>query len=792
MKINKYILLVLFIIGMSSCSDNFLKEKMVSTITQDYFDSEQGLDQLIVSTYNAERLRYGFLEGGHMFEVGHDCGLVADENGLNEFSTSDWTSSGPWNSIAGYVNTFMGTQSKQQSGYIINSYPVIDCCNKAIGIIRGGTAVGKYASDADYAARRLSEALFNRDYVLYSLNTILGDIYVPTTSLTSLPSNFNYKRESSEQLWSMMISDLRYAFEHLPENYSDSEYGRITKYAAAHFLARLYLERAQAANYGTTEYGRNSDGSIDNSNSKSYLGMLYKGKVSTDLDSCIYYASQVINSGKYQLESNYSSLFKCGIGDWSDEGNKEIILPALYGNGTDNYRYGQRTLSFIGSKYVNTGWGLPDYTWQNDTKLSIAYENNDWAFDVFTDKINDSRYQGSFKLEYTTAIHGGSSSSPAVDGDYYAYNSSNNQTYKWTSDQANYFNANILPTYKRASWGDRKAVTGEHKMGTGDLAFAFIENTKTTAINVDEANAQPFVCFARWMKKGSKYYYRPVLEPSGETYSFVGTSGTSTNYYGLEQLSISSSGNSNITIGEPGSSKYFDPNRSSLNSEYGTRDIPVFRFAETYLIRAEAYGRKGDYDLAINDINKLRYRAAFKSGQNRDEVIARLYPGHENLSKSEQEYPYTVVNDAYSKIKVDASYWDGTSEESKLEKYPPTANTNAKRFIEFIYNEYAREFNQEFIYYEVLHHSGLQAERIQWHDQLGSNPNNNTYASGSWDTSDNTIGTTGQNGQPKGYFQNYMTLKPFPQSFLDLLTDDNGKTLSSDAEKAYQNYGYNQ
>ena len=42
-----------------------------------------------------------------------------------------------------------------------------------------------------------------------------------------------------------LISDLRYAVEHLPESYGDSEYGRATKYAAAHLLAKMYLNRAQ-------------------------------------------------------------------------------------------------------------------------------------------------------------------------------------------------------------------------------------------------------------------------------------------------------------------------------------------------------------------------------------------------------------------------------------------------------------------------------------------------------------------------------------------------------------------
>ena len=61
---------------------------------------------------------------------------------------------------------------------------------------------------------------------------------------------------------------------------------------------------------------------------------------------------------------------------------------------------------------------------------------------------------------------------------------------------------------------------------------------------------------------------------------------------------------------------------------------------------------------------------------------------------------------------------------------------------------------------------------------------------GTWETSDNLLGTDGQNGQPKGGFQNYMTLKPFPQSFLDMLTDDNNVLLDNAGKKAYQNYGY--
>ena len=57
-------------------------------------------------------------------------------------------------------------------------------------------------------------------------------------------------------------------------------------------------------------------------------------------------------------------------------------------------------------------------------------------------------------------------------------------------------------------------------MGTGDLAFAYVENTKETAIDIKEALAQPFVLIARWIKDGSKYYYRVPYQASGKSYTY--------------------------------------------------------------------------------------------------------------------------------------------------------------------------------------------------------------------------------------------------------------------------------
>lgn len=772
-NIKKYICVGMAALSLIGCSDDFLKEEMVSSITQDYFKTEQGVDQLIVGTYNSERIKWGYREGIYMFETGHDCARVSGDNELNKFSSSVWSSTGTIGTVA---NEFMGLQSKQQEGFLINSYPIIDNCNKAVTAIRSGAATGDYASNKTYAAQRLSEALFNRAYAYYNLNTVFGDVYFSTTSSTTLPSNYNYVRTPSAVMFKELISDLRYAVENLPESYATAEFGRATKYAAAQLLAKIYLNRAQGEEYGTTEYGRKTDGSIDNSNEKSYLGMLYKGKGTADLDSCIYYSTMVIN--KHPLANNYGDLFNHSLGDFSNENNNENVLNAIYSESGDDYRYGVRALCVFVGNYVNAKFGIPDYCWEYGTKPNFFFHNSDFGFDVFTDKVNDSRYQKSFRLEYKTALNpSGVLLTPSANADYYDYKNKSNVTYVWTADQAAYFNTNILPTYKRESWGGRQAVAGEHKMGAGDLAFAILENTKETAISVEEANAQPFLLYARWMKDGNKYYYRPEVVAANTTYTFKGAS----NYYGLERSS---------NTGVPCSVKYDDPNRSGKNSAYGGRDIPIMRSAEMYLVRAEAYGRKQLFEKAIDDINALRRRAAFKSGESRNEVIARLYSGHENLTSTEQQWPYKSAADCYEKIKVDASYWNGSSTKSIAENYAPYANTDLKRFIEFIYNEYAREFNQEEIYYEGIHHAGIQAARIQWHNQMGANLSNSTYKAGSWDTADNINGTDGQTGIAKGGFQNYMTLKPFPQSFINMLTDKNANLLDAAGQKAYQNYGY--
>ena len=780
MKLKKYMTLFTAALSLGACSDDFLKEEMVATITQDYFNTEKGMSELITATYDAFRQSKQYTQGPSTYFIGVDNMTPAGA------TTSNYSAS-IWNSTGAPANNMDGLCAEYTSGQMLGFYPTINNCNRVIQTIEEGKAMGKYAAGTE-SNRAKAEAMFNRAYCIYTLNTFLGDVYFPRTYTSAMPGSFSFARESSESIYKQIISDLRYGFKNLPtaSEMTAGEFGRATKGAAAHFLAKLYLYREMGKKYGTGEYGRKADGTIDNTNPQSYLGMLYKGTGTADLDSCIYFCNYEINQdGHYELAKDYGQIFKHKAGDFSDETNPEIVFSCVYGYPATsgvNGRYGNRLQYFLSPAYMVALWGIPetccDYPYRGRAHIAST---NDFGFDIYTDKTIDSRFQKSFWIEMETARRGtGGTSAYAANLPYYAYNDPKNATYVWTNSQATYFNDNILPTYDRASWGNRRAVAGEHRMGSGDLAYAYLENTKATAIDKDEAESQPYFLFARWIKKDGKYYYRATRNQRNGNEAYLDI----TAHGGLNSMSKEP---------QPATRKYDDPDRPGADNYYSGRDIPIFRIAEAYLMRANAYGLKGDYPNAILDINQVRERAAYHPGESRAEIIARLYPGKENLLSSESKYPYTVAQDYASAMKISTTSWDGTSTASTVEMYPGQnilggALNEADRFQNFMLNEIAREFNMEMVYYDWLHHSGWQYMRMQYHNKEASTL---TDGPAYWPVADNEVSDGALSGRAGlGFLQPYHTLKPFKQATIDLYTDENNKLLDEAGKKAYQNYGY--
>ena len=134
----------------------------------------------------------------------------------------------------------------------------------------------------------------------------------------------------------------------------------------------------------------------------------------------------------------------------------------------------------------------------------------------------------------------------------------------------------------------------------------------------------------------------------------------------------------------PQNNKFYDNQRASVAEENGSRDWYLFRLGETYLIAAEAYGRMGNYEKAVEFLNVIRKRAAYKEGEQKPSEFLLVEGGaKEDLLKS-------------------------TEPELLL-----TENDIKDNFVDFMLDERARELNGECIRRWDLMRAEKLVERVR-------------------------------------------------------------------------------
>ncbi|MCM5527298.1 RagB/SusD family nutrient uptake outer membrane protein [Parasegetibacter sp. NRK P23] len=720
----RYILffaIVLACISLSSCK-KFLEEKQVASLTQDYFNDENGLNALINGLYVYTRVKHEWdANGARLIEAGTDAYMISNA-AQARMGAGDYGSD--VGLIAGNVNNYLGAANSNNAP--MGAYPHINNCNIALEII-DNVKPGKFGTDENFRKVRRAEILMLRSWAYYLISNQLGDVPLLLTPNREDNGIYYYPKASLENIYKQIIADMRYAYENLPPTVLPTERGRATKWAAGHFLAKLYLNRAQAAPF------QNS--------AETHLKMLYKGNVATDLDSVITVASEVIGGTGGALAPDYWTLFNPAVSETNP--HSEVLWAAQFDVNTSlNGRFG-------GNRSVN--YHVGNYTDLTGVTRVMAYgrpfgtfKPTDWGYDNFIDKVNDSRYYKTFQYEYIANMPPATSTS-----------------FTWSAAAAAWWNANKPANEPAVTAGTKRILSGQR-------ALIYIENQRDEALDSAMVMAMPFQFMVRWIRSAvtGRYYYRLFVDGS--------------------PMGLATARNAPYLS----SKKYVDPLRggssdeANFNSENGTRDAILMRLAETYLLRAEAYGRKGQYVLAVNDINVLRQRAAYKAGENRPNVLAQYEPQAATLSAGERQAPYTAAAGAYNKIMVTEDHFTPGTPQANLEKYIPTATTKADMFIHFIYNEKAREFLSEGITWEDQHNAGILYERTIYHNQMAS------PLTGRWPVSANTSGSSGQDGNGKGLMQKHYTFRPWPNQYLSQLTDETGKPLDAAGRAAYQNPGY--
>lgn len=698
-----------------------MEEKQVSTLTQDYYNSEGGLESLVNGLYVYARVKHEWdANGARLIEPETDAYMHSP-------AASAQMSSGYYGSdvstMAGNVANYIGGANSTYAA--MGAYPHINNCNIALDII-DNLKPGKFGSDATFNKTRRAEVLFLRSWAYYLISNQLGDVPLLLSPKREDNGVYFYPKAKLEDVFTQIIADMRYAYENLPLN---TDRGRASKLAAGHFLAKLYLNRAQAAGF--------------QSSSEQHLKMLYKGNVATDLDSVISIATEVITAagGVAGLAPDYFTLFDSRTSESAP--HKEVLWAAQFDiNLTMNGRFG-------GNRSCNYHTG--DYTNQTGVTRAMAYgrpfgsfKPTDFAYDNFRDKVYDSRYYKTFQYEYISNMPNATSTS-----------------YTWSAAAAAWWNLN-----KPA--GQAAVTSGSKRILTGQRSLIYLENQKDEALDSTMVMSMPFQFMVRWIVSSvtGRYYYR--LWHNGTNMGLA----------------------TGMTAPYLSSKKFVDPTRGgssdegNFNSESGTRDAILMRLAETYLVRAEAYGRKGLYSQAVSDINVLRQRAAYKTGESRPAPLVEWEPKSVLLAASERSAPYPANGDAYSKITVTENHFTPGTPQALAEGYIPTAVTKADQFIHFIYNEKAREFLSEGIAWEDQHNAGILYDRVMYLNQMASDK------TGLWPVAYNTVNGTGQNGNGKGQMKKHYTFRPWPNTYLVQLTDQDGKPLDAAARLAYQNFGY--
>ncbi|PQA90821.1 hypothetical protein B0A69_18975 [Chryseobacterium shigense] len=116
-------------------------------------------------------------------------------------------------------------------GYWIGQWQAVNRCNQVI------SNVPNISMDATLRDRLVAEAKMLRAYFYFNLLRIYGGVPI----FDGIPSTYKIPRNSAEEVYNFIISDLTSAAAVLPQSYAASDLGRVTKGAALGMLSKVYL-----------------------------------------------------------------------------------------------------------------------------------------------------------------------------------------------------------------------------------------------------------------------------------------------------------------------------------------------------------------------------------------------------------------------------------------------------------------------------------------------------------------------------------------------------------------------
>ena len=649
--------------------------------------------------------------------------------GTDEFMVAGDPSNGMWNDydsrLGAVVSPMVNSNTVKVDAFWNSYYDYIGRANELLCFEDEIASLGN-------GKEALGTAAFIRAYCYLFLTMQHGDI--PLVMTPDRAPVGEWGRNSREEIYAQVISDLEKAYDLLPADASLAVRHGVSKYAVAHYLAKAHLWRASEIN--------------DDWNAR------YKA---SDLDAVIRYADEVIAA--HPLAGDYSDLFGnfTGYDTSITETNTEIVLAAEFNRtAPDGFRlFGNLGLALFTARYQSFPLMKRDLAGAREyqrmkTTPSYAY--------FLYDLENDSRFWKSFKTTY--AVNNATGKDIKVQGTTYkdnVYFPSNDGEYlssmyiinrkdygqKYYKSEVNVAKAPSSSSYTREDYHTGKLIPNIMALYIYDENGNVVGTSMTPDYNTLLAPLCKYLDGAVPANNRGDGFRDGVLARSAEDYFF----------------------------------------KAEAQIRKGNIDAGL---ATLKPLRDRAQYKAGEQRDAYVDGGNAYHYNTYKSGLKGFQANCAFYPWNSyyySLGGWDDKAYRDATNAKPSVLPVVTSASYPKEDQAIMDKLGYSSEFD--KAMCYLLNEKSREMYGEYLRWMDLARTKTLEKRLVFNDQAYSKTLTDITGS-TKDVNGTTYAASDNGGNFKASKHYY---RPIPQDFLDNIYKD-GKPLTADEKQALQNPGY--
>ncbi|WP_172443319.1 RagB/SusD family nutrient uptake outer membrane protein [Nonlabens agnitus] len=214
------------LLSLQSCEDAINLDPISDIGADGFYSNTQEVNLAVIGIYNSLHLKQ--LDEWVVTELRSDNTQLSFDNSQN--------ANVPYRQLDRFVSNPL---NEFTASYWRASYKTIGLSNNVLANLDAVT-------DAELGLQYEGEARFLRAHSMFNLVRLYGGIFIVTEPIAPQEAR-NLERKSIEEAYAVIIEDLEFAYNNLPESYGSDQIGRATKWAAGVELGKALLTQKTAA-----------------------------------------------------------------------------------------------------------------------------------------------------------------------------------------------------------------------------------------------------------------------------------------------------------------------------------------------------------------------------------------------------------------------------------------------------------------------------------------------------------------------------------------------------------------